>query len=78
LPPTIPFTSQVALSSCAPVTVAVKGCERPSSTLAEAGETLTETMALIVTATDATLVGSAAGVAVTITVSGEGALAGAV
>ncbi len=77
-PPTTPLTSQVTLVSGTPLTVALKGCERPSSTLAEVGETLIEMTTLMATATAAALVGSAAGVAVMLTVLGDGAATGAV
>ncbi len=78
LPPTMPLTSQMTLVSLNPLTVAEKGCERPSSTLAEGGEIVMPPTALIVTVNAVALAGSAAGVAGITIVFGEGGVAGAV
>ena len=78
LPPTTPFTSQVTLVSCVPVTAAAKGCDWPSATLADTGATVTVTVELMVTASEAAFDGSASGLPTMLTVAGEGADAGAV
>jgi len=76
-PPTIPFTSQVTEVSCEPETCAVNDCVAPSAMVAVDGFTLTLIGPRMVTAMDADLAGSAAGVAVMATVFGDGGTAGA-
>jgi hypothetical protein len=78
LPPAIPFTSQASVDPAGTHSEAVNVCDAPSSTLAEVGEI--ESVAAHVTVTVALpdFVPSAALVAVTVTVAGEGGAFGAV
>jgi hypothetical protein len=79
LPPATPFTDQLTLVLVEPVTVAPKGWVAETCTEALVGETDTDTAAgVMVTAAEALVVESAALVAATVTVAGEGTLAGAV
>ena len=79
MPPATPFTDQLTLVLVDPVTVAPNGCVAETCTEALVGETDTDTVAgVIVTVAEALLVGSAALVALIVTVAGEGTLAGAV
>ena len=79
LPLETPFTDQVKPVLLDPVTVGLNGCVADTRTEALVGETDTDTEAgVIVTVAEALLVGSAALVAVIVTVAGEGTLAGAV
>jgi hypothetical protein len=73
-----PVTAHVTLVLDVPVTVAVNCCVPPASTDAVVGLTVMETTAMTVTVAEADFVGSAALVAVTLTMFGEGANAGAV
>jgi hypothetical protein len=73
-----PVTVQVTLVLAEPVTVAVNCCVPLVSTFAVVGLIATAMTATIVTVAEADFVGSAALVAVTLTVFGAGATAGAV
>ena len=78
-PPAVPFTDQVTAVFAFPVTVVAKDWVAPSTTLAVAGVTATTTGGVVRVMVDwAKTVGSAAEVARTVTVAGEGRTAGAV
>jgi hypothetical protein len=74
----VPVTVHVTAVFVVPVTVAVNCCAPPARTETFVGLTVTETTARIVTVAEADFVGSATLVAVTVTVFGVGASAGAV
>jgi hypothetical protein len=73
-----PETLQATLLSIAFCTVAVNCCVVPAATLGLAGATVTTTAASTVTTAMSDFVGSAADVAVTLTVAGDGTPDGAV
>ncbi len=77
LPPIIPFTSQVIVVPGGRHRAVVKGCDFPSATLATAGEIELGAAQTIVTIAEADLEVSATLVAVTLTVAGDGGVAGA-
>ena len=74
----VPVTLQVTAVFVVPVTVSVNCCVPPARTVTVVGLTVTETTARMVTVAEADLVLSATLVAVTVTVFGAGAIAGAV
>lgn len=77
-PPAIPFTLQLVVASAARQNEAVKVCDCPSPRLADAGAIeLAANAQVIVTVALADLVGSAALVAVTVTLAGVGTVTGA-
>ena len=78
LPPATSLTNQLTAIFEDPVTVAMKVCVMPVCTLALAGVIDTATGAAMVTCAEADFVVSAAEVAVTVTVAGEGTELGAV
>lgn len=78
LPPATPLTLQFTIVLEEPATVAVNAWVMATCTLAVAGVTDTVTGAAIVTCADADFVLSAAEVALTVTVAGDGTVVGAV
>jgi hypothetical protein len=77
-PPATPFTCHVTAVFDVLPTVAVNVCEPETVTVALAGLTETVIMGVTVTCAEADFVVSAADTAVTVTVAGDGAAAGAV
>jgi hypothetical protein len=78
LPPVTPLTCQVTAVFDELATVAVKACEPVAVTVAVPGMTETEIAGTRVTCAEPDLLVSAAATAVTLTVAGEGTIAGAV
>jgi hypothetical protein len=78
LPPTTPLTSHVTAVFCVPVTVAWNACVAPSGTAAAEGKIEMPITGMMETETEVAFDGSACGVAMTRTVGGDGASAGAV
>lgn len=77
-PPATPSTSQTICTPFAGHSEAVNVCVNPSATLAVGGESAVEAAHVIVTVALADFIVSAALVAVTVTLGGEGTFAGAV
>ena len=77
LPPIIPFTSQVTLVWLVPATIAEKSVTPLRGTLTAVGEMVMLIAVLICRVIDANFDGSAAGVAVIVTLFGDGAIGGA-
>jgi hypothetical protein len=80
LPPAIPFTLQLtpAAKPAVPEIFAVKTCAPPVGTLAVAGETVTTMSSFRLTLAEALARASAWLTAVTVTLAGDGRVAGAV
>jgi len=78
LPPAIPFTVQLTPAFDVPLTVAVNCWVCETTTEALVGDSVTETPFIMVTEVEADFVESAALIALTVTVAGEGAVAGLV
>jgi hypothetical protein len=78
VPPTVPFTSQTIAVPAGTQKDAVNVCELPTATVAAAGETAFAVAHVTVTLALASFELSATLVAVTLTVDGDGGVAGAV
>ena len=77
LPPATPFTSQIIWAPAAAHNEPLKDCDWPSATFADDGEMEFAFAQVTVTVAAADLLGSAVLVAATVTVGGDGTVAGA-